>query len=171
MRKETLADPLLSQVLTYVKTGWPDIIDTDVKPFANRRNELTTEADCLVWGMRIVIPESCRDTVLRELHTGHPGIVKMKSLARIHVWWPGIDSQIERIVQECESCQSIRNNPPTTLLHPWSWPDGPWKRIHVDFAGPFLGVMFMVIVDAHSKWLEVIQMGTTTTEKTLDVIR
>ena len=52
-----------------------------------------------------------------------------------------------------------------------TWPDGPWKRIHVDFAGPFQGSMFMVIVDAHSKWLEVIPMSTTTTEKTLDVLR
>ena len=34
----------------------------------------------------------------------------------------------------------------------------PWKRIHVDFAGPFLGSYFMVVVDAHSKWLEVYPM-------------
>ena len=41
----------------------------------------------------------------------------------------------------------------------------------MDFAGPFQGSMFMVIVDAHSKWLEVVPMSTTTTEKTLDVLR
>ena len=105
-----------------------------------------------MWGMRVVVPEACQKAVLRELHTGHPGIVKMKSLARIHVWWPSIDKHIEHLVQEC------RNNPPTNLLHSWSWPDGPWKRIHVAFAGTFLGSVFMVVVDAHSKWLEVIPM-------------
>jgi len=64
----------------------------------------------------------------------------------------------------------VRNNPQTAFLHPWSWPDGPW-RIHVDFAGPFQNSMFMIIVDAHSKWLEVVPMTTTTTDKTLDVLR
>ena len=44
-------------------------------------------------------------------------------------------------------------------------------RIHVDFAGPFLGSMFMIVLDAHLKWLEVIPMKSTTTEKTLEVLR
>ena len=147
------------------------MIDTDFRPYFHRRNELTMEAGCLLWGMRVVIPESCRKDVLKELHASHPGMVKMKSLACVHVWWPKIDKDIEQIVRECESCQSVRNAPPSALLHPWAWPDGPWKRIHVDFAGPFQGSVFMVIVDAHSKWLEVIPMSTTTTEKTLEVLR
>ena len=63
------------------------------------------------------MPEACQKAVLRELHTGHPGIVKMKSLARIHVWWQSIDKHIEQLVQECPSCQSVWNNPPTNLLH------------------------------------------------------
>jgi hypothetical protein len=32
------------------------------------------------------------------------------------------------------------------------WPTTPWQRIHLDFNGPFLGRMFRIIVDAHSKW-------------------
>ena len=56
-------------------------------------------------------------------------------------------------------------------LHPWSWPARPWQCIHLDFAGPFMGSMFMVVVDAHSKWLEVIPMTTTTTEKTITELR
>ena len=38
-----------------------------------------------------------------------------------------------------------------TPLHPWVWPDAPWRRIHIDYARPFLGKMFFVVVDAHSK--------------------
>jgi len=87
--------------------------------------------------------------VLCELHTSHPSIVKMKSLAHVYIWRPGIDKYIEQLVRECETCQSVRNNSSSTLLHPWSWPDAPWKRIHVDFAGPFQGSMLMIIVDAH----------------------
>lgn len=70
------------------------------------------------------VPKKC---ILRELHTSHPGIVKMKSLAHVHVWWPGIDKCIEHLVKECETCESVRINP--SSLHLWSWLDAPWKRI------------------------------------------
>ncbi len=48
-------------------------------------------------------------------------------------------------VEQCSMCQSQRSTPP------WSWP---WSRIHIDFAGPMLG--FLIVIDAHSKWLEVV---------------
>ena len=72
------------------------------------------------------------------------------------------------MVKSCTLCQSV---PATALLHPWSWPDRPWMRLHVDFAGPFQGSMFFVVVDSHSKWLEVIPMTSTTIEKTIAVLR
>lgn len=43
----------------------------------------------------------------------------------------------------------------------------PKAAIHIDFAGPFEGRMFFVVVDAHSKWPEVIVMDSTTSEKTI----
>ena len=43
----------------------------------------------------------------------------------------------------------------------------PWQRIHVDFAGPFLVRMFLVVVDA-AKWPEVITMSSTTTSTTIN---
>ena len=44
-------------------------------------------------------------SVVTELHAGHPGISRMKSLARGLVWWPGLDQEIENIVKQCSSCQ------------------------------------------------------------------
>ena len=171
LRRATKDDPLLSRVLTYLQRGWPSNVDSELKVFASKKAELSVEAGCMLWGMRVVVPQACRKAVLDKLHASHPGIVKMKSLARIHVWWCGIDKDIEQLVRECSACQSVRNAPSTTYLHPWAWPDGPWKRVHMDFAGPFQGSMFMVIVDAYSKWLEVVPMASTTTEKTLEVLR
>ena len=91
----------------------------------------------------------------------------MKSLARLHVWWPGIHTEIELLVRHCTACESIWNSQPPTTLHPWGWPNRPWQRVYLDFAGPFLGHMYLVMVDAHSKWLEVIMMTSTTAEKAI----
>ena len=55
-------------------------------------------------------------------------------------------------------------------MHPWEWPS-PWERVHKDFAGPFLDRMFFVLVDAHSKWPDFVEMKTTTSTKTIEVLR
>ena len=56
-------------------------------------------------------------------------------------------------------------------LHPWEWATAPWQRIHIDYAGPFQNSMFLVVVDAHSKWPEVIPVSSITSSSTIDVLR
>ena len=48
---------------------------------------------------------------LTELHDGHPGMAKMKGLARMYVWWPGISAEIEAIVRQCHACQLQQSDP------------------------------------------------------------
>ncbi|KAL6457444.1 hypothetical protein MHYP_G00344070 [Metynnis hypsauchen] len=174
IRRDSRTDRVLAQVVEMVSTGhFPRVQDGDsmLAPFINRKNELTLQQGCLMWGIRIVIPPKLRTRVLSELHTGHPGVVKMKAVARSYMWWPGIDAQIEQVSKTCQSCQLTQKAPGPSPLHPWTWPGSPWQRIHVDFAGPFQGHMFMVVVDAHSKWPEVHLMSSTTASKTIQVLR
>ena len=56
-------------------------------------------------------------------------------------------------------------------LIPWQWLSQPWHRLHIDYAGPFLGHMWLVIIDTHSKWLEVFQMLSTTSTATIQCLR
>ncbi|KAL5473474.1 hypothetical protein EMCRGX_G027963 [Ephydatia muelleri] len=56
-------------------------------------------------------------------------------------------------------------------LHPWEYPRNPWQRLHVDFAGPFCARMWLIVVDARTKWPEVIPMETITTTKTVQALR
>ena len=61
--------------------------------------------------------------------------------------------------------------PTIAPLQRWEWPSSPWERVHIDFAGPFLDRMLFVLVDAHSKWPEIVGMKTTTSTKTIEVLR
>ena len=93
----------------------------------------------------------------------------MKALARSHVWWPGIDREIEGVTSRCKGCRAVRQDPKLTPIHPWEFPEGPWRRVDVDFAGTMEGKQFLIVVDAFSKWTEVAVMDDASTEKLLDV--
>ena len=105
------------------------------------------------------------------LHEGHQGGTRMKALAQLFVWWPGLDGDLESVVMDCDKCQSTRHSPPQAPLHPWEFPAAPWERLHADFAGPFLGQMFLLVVDAYSKWLEVVPISSATTNTTIERLR
>ncbi|KAK2566762.1 Transposon Tf2-6 polyprotein [Acropora cervicornis] len=106
----TQVDPVLSKVLEFVRHGWPQPVeDIRLKPYFNRRFELSVEQGCLLWGSRVIIAYRYQADMLEELHMGHPGIVRMKELARSYLWWPSVDIQIEQMVRNCASCQQPRN--------------------------------------------------------------
>ena len=95
----------------------------------------------------------------------------MKSLARMYVWWPGIDANIEDLVKCCENCQAVRSMPPLAPLQPWSWPSRPWSRLHLDFARPFLGKMFLIVIDAYSKWIEAFITSSSTSSVVIEELK
>ena len=162
----------MSRVREYAWKGWPDSIDgPSLQPYYSRRCELSVEDGCLLWGSRLIVPPQAQQPVITELHTAHPGITRMKSLARSYVWWPGMDQDLERKVRSCQVCQENRKSPASAPLHPWEYPSKPWSRLHVDYAGPFMGKMILVIVDAHSKWIDC-HIGTAaTSEATTERLR
>ena len=173
IRTWTNKDPLLSRVRKLVQCGFPEHLksDNDLKPYLQRRFELSVQDQMLLWGQRVVVPPQGRTRVLDELHDAHPGIARMKALARSLVWWPGIDAALEDKVNTCSICQESRAAPAEANLHPWDWPEKPWSRLHLDYAGPLQGKMFLVLIDAHSRWMDVFPVHSATTSATLECLR
>lgn len=65
--------------------------------------------------------------VLDQLRQGHIGVVKMKHQQEdvIHVWWRGIDRDIELLSTSCAGCQEVKHALPYAPIHPWDWPSRP----------------------------------------------
>ena len=133
-------------------------------------SELSVEQNCILRGSRVVVPKQLKQQVLAELHADHQGIVRAKAVARSYMWWPGIDKDIEMYIKQCPSCAIHQNYPKPARFHPWEYPRYPWQRLHIDYAGPFLGYSYLIVVDAHSKWPEIIPMQSTTSVSTIKVL-
>ena len=167
----TNRDPLLSRVRDKVKRGWIHTNDPKFRPYQRRYMELSVQSDCVLWGNRIIVPPAGQSRVLDVLHDGHPGICRMKELARSFVWWPGLKDDIQNKVQSCTQCQINQRSPAPQPLHPWEWPEHPWSRLHIDYAGPIRNRYLLVVIDSFSKWLDVAVVPLANSTNTIQSLR
>ena len=119
MKIPTKNDAILFEALKYLRDDkWPEHIIQELRPYFTERNELSIENDIIMWGLRVVIPSCYRHKILFELHKNHPGMSRMKSLSRLHLWFPNIDKEIEKLVKTCETCENYQTTQakPTTTL-------------------------------------------------------
>ena len=164
------SDSILSQVHHYILSGWPLHCPDNLQPYFRIRDALSTSHGCIMWGFRTIIPLCFRDRLLHHLHSVHSGMGRMKGEARRYFWWPSLDKDIEELARQCPACTENAKQPAKAPLQQWNVPDQPWKRIHIDFMGKFMGNYFLVIVDAHSKWLEVFTMSNISSAQTIKTL-
>lgn len=168
---ETRRDPTLSKVLNFTLNGWPTSLqDKNLRTYFEKREQLSTDQGCLLWGSRVVVPPNLRKRLLHELHENHPGVSRMKAKARNYLWWPILDQDIEDFIKQCYACASMQNQPAAAPLHPWSWARNPWERIHIDYA-ELDKQHYLVVMDSFSKWIEVLPTKTTTAARTIELLR
>ncbi len=94
------------------------ILQWTCRDYFNRQHELSLQDGCILWENRVVVPSHGRKRILEELHEAHPGVTKMKSLARSYFWWPNIDAAIEELIRQCPPCHLIQKTLPKVPLLP-----------------------------------------------------
>ncbi|GFU94896.1 uncharacterized protein K02A2.6 [Trichonephila clavipes] len=139
------------------------------KDLQGREAQYTIEDGYIMYGQRVCILKKFQKYVLEELHAGHLGIIKMKAIDRLFVYWKIIDKDIGEAAKNCVDCARHKTDPTKTKVHYWEYPSMPWELAYVDFAGPiFTNIRFFY---THSKWLEIYPMKVTTTKKTIKCLR
>lgn len=173
IKKSLVLDETLMKVKKYHETKWPDSkrVEPDVLPYYRKRESISVVDECLMLEERVIIPSNLRGRVMKEFHRGHPGIVRMKSIARMYAYWPGMDAEVESSVKACEGCASAAKYAQKAPLQPWNPTIRPLERVHIDFAGPCSGQYYLIVVDSYSKWPEVFVMDRITTTATVNKLK
>ena len=111
LRDETRKCPMLSALSKVIFQGWPEKmrnLPRGLRSFWSYRDELGIEDGVIFKGKQVLIPESMRPDILRQLHQGHQGhqgIEKTRMLARESVYWQKINEDIEKLTKRCVAYQ------------------------------------------------------------------
>lgn len=163
----TNSDPDLVLLKSYIKHGSPHkIVNPTLSKIKSIIPDLTIAKQCIMYKERVFIPTALRSKILNMFHENHPGIVAMKTIARSLIWYPGLDADIHALVLNCKVCQSVRSKPATSNIM-WPVPSRPWSRVHIDHFF-YENAIFLVVVDALTKYLEVEIVKSTNTSETID---
>lgn len=175
VKEQTRTDPTFYKLYRFIQNGWPEtrsqIKNPEMQRYYDRKDSLSIVQGCIMFSDRLVIPTAFRKRCLLQLHKGHPGIQRMKSIARSYVYWPGIDEDICSYVKTCHCCSLAARSPQKATPESWSKTTLPWQRIHIDFAGPLEDTFYLIVVDAHSKWPEIFPTRRITTGETIRLLR
>lgn len=91
--------------------------------------------------------------MLKRLHEGHLGMEKCKRRARTAVYWPGINSDIDRMVSGCDTCLKYQAKQPKEPMTITDIPDEPWQKVGTDLF--YLdGKNYLVVIDYLSNYPE-----------------
>ena len=102
----------MTKVKHFVKTGWPNKNKNEgVRSYFARRTEISEFDGLLLWGTRVIIAPKGRGQMLNELHEGHTGMSKTKSMAMSYIGCPNMDRDIESRIECCEICQMTQSSP------------------------------------------------------------
>ena len=170
---ETQKDQILSTVHRLTMNGWPRVWRHIPRVACNNwdfRDELSIEGDLLMNGERIIIPTSCRDSILANLHKSHEGTNQSLSLPKMCVYWLGIEVDVMDYIKWFVTCIDNAKMPVETL-HPYEVPARPWIKIGMDFFQDDSGQKFLIVADYFYKFPFIFPVASTHHQKTLRYLR
>lgn len=148
---------------------------TSLQAFECHAKYLRSLGALIFKGDRVILPHKLRAKAIDLAHQGHIGAASMKRILRNHFWWPGMNKDVQKFVDTCETCLRLsKKNPPLPLTNR-ELPQGPWEVLQIDFFTDrdFGYGEFLVVVDCYSRYIHVIEVkniDADTTNAALDRI-
>ena len=153
LKDSTQRDSILATVYQLTQQGWLHQrrhVPCLARRYWDFRDELSTDDGMLLKGPRLIIPGELQEEYLSRLHEGHLSASKVQENAKQHMYWTGIDVDIEHYTkqwQECIKMSQVAKEP----LQPHDIPEGPWRKLGIDYFA-FDGNSYVLICDYFSKF-------------------
>ena len=104
LRQQAERDEVYQALRRLVQDGFPEKkseLAESLKPFWAVKEGLAIDDELVVYGCRLVIPHSLRASMLVRLHDAHQGVTRSQQRARLTMYWPGMEKDIENFVAGC----------------------------------------------------------------------
>lgn len=173
IREHTLDDHVLSKLAQIIHEGWPETrqqLPIELRDFWSYREQLGLQDGIIFKGRQVLIPRPVQNDILMQLHDGHQGIDKTRRLARESVFWPRINSDIEKLCTSCKWCQELQPQQAKEPMIMHEKPPGPWRKLGTDLF-EITGRHFLIISDYYSRFPVVREMQKTTAAAIIDVTK
>lgn len=163
----------LHELHQMILKGWPDTrreVPHCVRDYWNVRDELGVADGIILKGMRLVVPPSLRQGMLAQIHETHMGIVKCKARARESLFWPGMSTQIDHLIDDCPECATYQNKQKKETLRPTKTPERPWAELGSDLF-EFQGKHYVLTVDYYTRYIEVDELRDQSSKTTIEALK
>ncbi|UYV79499.1 K02A2.6-like [Cordylochernes scorpioides] len=166
LQEDTLNDKECCLLKQYILTGWPlhkKNLPSNLKPYWEFKEELHEWQNLICRGNKLLIPKTQRSDMLKILHASHQGINNTIALAKRSIYWPGMNKEIEELINNCSICQQTSRANPKEPMLPHQVPDYPWQKVGIDIF-QLESSKYLLIVDYFSKYPEIYQLQDMTTD-------
>ena len=126
-------------------------------------SEISVAEQLLMRQNRIIIPEKLRSGILKEIHSGHQGISKCRARAGQCVWWPGLATDLESLVNSCVECRRLEVQRPEPLITS-TLPELPWQKIGTDLF-EWRKNQYLLVIDYFTRYIEIARLNGTTADE------
>ena len=164
IRKHATGDEEYQQIRKFIVEGFPkhrSELPELCRRYWQVRQHLSIDDDLIVCGCRLLIPAAMRRKVLQTLHESHQGNIRTKERARLVVYWPGIDNDIDNVILACKRCQDALPSNCREPIIAKPKPERPFQELAGDFCC-YGGRNYLILVDCYSDWPDIIPMGRET---------
>ena len=156
----TESDPTLVELIRAIKEGFVGIYKL-LHPYMRYRNSFYLSRGAVMYNDRVVVPQSLRGIVLKNLHAAHQGVSAMSMRAQSIVFWPGMTADIHEIRAKCHDCNRNAPSQPVMPSEPYNPPSTPFEQMFADFFH-FSGYSYLVVGDRLSGWTDIFETPSGT---------
>jgi len=163
LKNEQIKDPQLGVIMKFLKTG-------TIPPDKDSRSLITKYGtrcfiDSEVLMIRLYHPQYGNSSLVchTDYYGRHEGALKTTQRLQLYYFWPNMKEDVQRVVDDCETCQKRKHLPAQPPAELQSLPilTQPNHRIHDDLFGPLRtsphGKKFILVVtNAFTKYVELV---------------